>query len=109
MEVLALELRKKIDTICVGYHYYKDKKVLEHAEEAASLIQQYCEFFLQGNIFGMEEDEYASLQRFVIDVLSDYLEALQQRDMVLMLDTLDYGLRELINIYIEDAEGTEHE
>ena len=57
----------------------------------------------------MEEEEYASLQRFVIDVLTDYLESLQQRDTVLMLDTLDYGLRELINIYIEDAEGAEHE
>lgn len=32
-------------------------------------------------------------------MLEDYVEASVQRDMVLMADVLDYGLRELLNIF----------
>ena len=101
MEVLAKELRDKIDNICGGFHYYKDENVIKKAGELIGKIQQFCSCFLQGNIFGMEEEEYLKLQSYVIQVLKDYMEALENKDIVYMLDTLDYGLRELLNIYID--------
>lgn len=103
MEELALQIRNRIDNICGGFHYYKDENVLNRSQKLAGDIQQFCGFFLQGNIFGMEETEYQQLQQYVIGVLEDYMEAVRQQDMVYMLDTLDYGLRELLNIYIEDG------
>lgn len=110
MEGLALSLREKIDTICFGFHYYKIENVLEKAGEFVEELQEFCAFFLQGNIFEIEENEYLDLKNYVLQVLRDYTEALEQQDMVYMLDTLDYGLRELINIYIdEDAGETENE
>lgn len=110
MEELALGLRNKIDNICGGFHYYKDENVLKRAEELAGDIQQFCEGFLQGNVFGIEESEYLEFQNYVIQVLKDYMEAVKQQDMVSMLDTLDYGLRELLKIYIdEDAGEAKHE
>lgn len=110
MEELARELRNKIDNICGGFHYYKDENVLGKAEGLAGELQQFCSHFLQGNIFGMEEGEYLNLQNYVIQVLRDYMEAIEQQDMVYMLDTLDYGLRDLLNIYIDtDAEEKGHE
>lgn len=33
------------------------------------------------------------------------MEALEQRDAVLMIDTLDYGLRELIDIFVDVEDG----
>ncbi|WP_168356466.1 hypothetical protein [Petralouisia muris] len=42
---------------------------------------------------------------YVIQTLEDYIEAAEQEDTVLMLDTLDYGLRELVDIYREDDEA----
>lgn len=101
MEEKARKLWVIIDTICGGYYIYKDEKVLEKARKAAGQIQEYCEFFLQGNCFHMNEDEYNELYNYVIQVLSDFVEALEQEDTVLMLDTLDYGLRELIDLYRE--------
>lgn len=106
MEELALKIRSDIDNICGGFHYYKDENVLNRSRELAQEIQQFCSFFVQGNIFGMLENEYLNFQKFVLEVLEDYMEAIKQQDMVYMLDTLDYGLRELLNIFI-DTEAEE--
>lgn len=105
MEELAKKLNIKIDNICGGFHYYKDRNVLGKSRELAGEIQQFCSYFLQGNVFGMEEGEYGKFQRYVVQVLEDYIEALKQQDTVYMLDTLDYGLRELLNIYIDTDTG----
>lgn len=102
MKELAKGLRQKIDQICGGYHYYKDENVIENARKLSGEIQEFCGFFLQGNMFEMEEEEYTELQNYVVQILKDYIEALEQEDLVFMLDTLDYGLRELLDIYIED-------
>lgn len=111
MEALAKELIQEIDTICVGYHFYKDEGiVMEKAPKFVPKIQQFCSFFLQGNIFGIEEEEYLKLQKYVVGVLKDYTKALEQHDIVYILDTLDYGLRELLNLYVDgEAEETGHE
>lgn len=105
MEGLAKGIRKKIDLICGGYHYYKDESVLKKSQELAEDIRQYCSYFLQGNIFGWPENEYMELQFYVVQVLEDYIDALEQQDLVFMLDTLDYGVRELLNIYIDQEAG----
>lgn len=99
MEELAFDLKKEIDNICGGYHYYKDENVIPRAKQMAGRIAEFCAYFLNGNIFRMEESEYQKLQSYVTQVLEDYMEALQQDDLVFMLDTLDYGLRELLDIY----------
>lgn len=109
MEALAKELRAGIDITCATYHYYKDEKVLIKAIGLAERIQQFCGTFLQGNIYGMEEEEYLELQDYVIQVLKDYLEAVEQKDLLYILDTLDHGLRELVEIYIDDEEDEETE
>lgn len=101
MEELAKKLAGHINDICAAFHYYKDENVLDKSKELARPISQFCNYFLQGNIFGMEEQEYLDFHQYVLQVLEDYIGALEQRDMVYMLDTLDYGLRELLNIYIE--------
>ncbi|EOS26267.1 hypothetical protein C806_01002 [Lachnospiraceae bacterium 3-1] len=105
MEELAKELTVKIDNICGKFHYFKGGRVLEESRELAGEIQQFCGYFLQGNIFGMEEEEYEKFQQYVVQVLEDYIEAMRQQDTVYMLDTLDYGLRELLNIYIDTDTG----
>lgn len=110
MKALAAELRGEIDGICIGYHYFKNENIIEKAKEMIPAIQKFCTGFLQGNLYGISEEEYHNLQVFVIDVLKDYVEAIEQADVVWLIDTLDYGLRELIELYIdEDAEESEDE
>ncbi len=110
MEALAEELRRGIGMICVNYYYQKDEEILLKAKVLGERIRRFCSSFLEGNIYGMEDEEYRNLERYVIQVLEDYLDALEQWDPVSMVDTLDYGLRELVNIYIdkeEDCRGEE--
>lgn len=110
MKALARKLQNKINEICIDYHYSKNENVIEKAKEIIPAIQQYCEGFLQGNLFGISEEEYQNLQVFVIDVLRDYVAAMEQEDIVWVIDTLDYGMRELIELYIdEDTEESEDE
>ncbi len=104
MEERAKELWAIVDTVCAGYYIFKDEKVIEKAQKAAGQIQEYCIFFLQGNIFGMKEEEYRELCGYVMQVLEDFVEAVEQQDTVLMLDVLDYGLRELIELYAKKDE-----
>ena len=106
----AAELREKIDGICIEYHYFKNENVIEKAKEIIPTIQKFCTGFLQGNSYGISEEEYQNLQVFVIDVLKDYVAGIEQEDVVWIIDTLDYGLRELIELYIDDdAEESEDE
>lgn len=105
METLAKKLLEKITKICVEYHYFKRTDAVEKGIELAEDIQRFTSGFLQGNIYGMDEEEYIGLQNYVLQVLKDYMEAVEQRDMVLMIDTLDYGLRELINIFVDTENG----
>lgn len=105
METLAKSLGMKINQICVGYHYLNQSNTIEQGRGLAEEIRQFTAGFLQGNIYGMEDEEYIGLQNYVLQVLKDYMEALEQRDMVLMIDTLDYGLRELIHIFVDTEDG----
>lgn len=109
MEEKALQLRTVVDTACGGYYLFKDEDVLTKAKAAAGQIRDYCSFFLKGNVFGIPEEEYQNLYRFVLQVLEDFVEAVEQEDTVLMLDTLDYGLRELLEIYLDKKDGAENE
>lgn len=110
MEALVRELRQEIDTVCVGCHYYKDEKiVMEKAPELVPKLERLCGFFLQGNPFDLEEEELFGLRNYVVEALRDYAEALKQRDIVYILDTLDYGFRELLDVFKgEDTEGAGH-
>ena len=105
METLAKELTEKVDRICVEYHYMRRTDIVERGKALAGDIQQFVSVFLQGNIFGMEEEEYHGLRNYVLEVLTDYTEAIAQRDMVRMADTLEFGLRELLDIYIDQDDG----
>lgn len=109
MEMLAKELRKDIDMICIGYHYDRQTNVVEKGGKLSEKIQQFASVFLQGNVFGIGEDEYNGLKAYTLQVLEDYVQALEQRDMVLMIDTLDYGLRELLYIFIDKDGGDEND
>lgn len=104
MEEKARGLLDKIQNICVKYYYGKENTVLGESRDMLTDIRDFCSVFLQGNIFGMEEEEYQSLQAYVLQVLEDYMEALQYQDAVWMLDTLDCGLRELLEIYIDEED-----
>ena len=63
---------------------FKNENVIEKAKEIIPTIQKFCTGFLQGNSYGISEEEYQNLQVFVIDVLKDYVAAIEQEDVCLL-------------------------
>lgn len=104
MEELAKELLLKINDICICYHYFKKADTVEKGIGLSEKIQQFVSVLLEGNIFGMEKEEQEGFQNYVLQTLEDYAEAAVQRDAVLMVDTLDYGFRELLDIFVNEEE-----
>lgn len=109
MERLALELKHGIDIICVTYYFRKEEDVIEKAKVLTEKIGRFCGSFLQGNIYGMEEGEYEDLKNYVMEVLEDYMAAIGQQDTVYMVDTLDHGLRTLVEIFTDEEKEPENE
>ncbi len=99
MEELARTLRRKINDICVEYHYFKKSDTIQKSKVLAGEIQEYVSYFIQGNIFGMDEEEYKDLYSFSLGILEDYIASIENEDAVRMIDTLDYGLRELLSVF----------
>jgi len=99
VEELVKEISMKINEICIEYIYFKRTDVIEKTLPLTGNIGKFLDAFLRGTISGLNEEEYTALSGYVGQIAQDYVEAAEQRDMVLMIDTLDFGLRELLNLY----------
>lgn len=102
MEALAKELADKIGRICIDYYYFYKFDAVAEGEKLAGQIQEFTSVLMHGISGGEQDEENRMLQDYTLGVLSDYLEAVRQRDLVLMIDALDFGLRELLNIFIAE-------
>ena len=105
MEALAGKLCDAINRICIEYYYFKAENTMDKALALREDIEK-----LAGGLFAVlgDDSESEELRAYMIGVLNDYIEAVKQSDEVLMLDTLDYGLRDILMLYIDEEEGTEN-
>lgn len=101
MEEQARELIKEIDQLCIEYYYFKSHGTIERSKKIISIIQDFITIFLNGNIFGIDDVEYENIRNYSLEVLRDINDALENRDEILMIDTLAYGLRSLAEIFID--------
>ena len=102
-------MQKKIESLYEGINfigfysmYYKDNKYLEKAETLIPEVREFVEWFLSGNDFGIEEELYVALQNNLLEILKDCLEALRERDRVLMMDALEQGIEEYLKMFLSD-------
>lgn len=103
MKVLANELLPEINRICAEYHFFKQTNVIEKVTKIQQELQQYITFFLQGDVFGLGAAEYNALSAYALQVLRDYSEAYINRDAVWMVDTLEHGVRKLVQLLAEEG------
>lgn len=104
MKEKAISLLKKLKETHVKYYYWRIDTVLEDAQNMSGEIQDFCNAILQENNIGIEKDDYRFLQTYMLQVLEDYIGALQNQDAVWMRDTLDAGLRELLMVFIDEKD-----
>jgi hypothetical protein len=103
---MANELIEKIDQICVGYYFFRNSDGVERAKDLSGEIQTYLGQLLRLTE-GDTSEEGDILRHYIAEVVEDYMSAIDQRDLVLMIDTLEYGLRELLQLSTGEAEESQ--
>lgn len=99
MEALARRLLDSINRICIEYYHLKADDTVEKAVALKEEIQE----LVSGLLTALGEDgESADLRAYVLQALRDYADAAAQRDEALMIDTLDYGIRDILKLYIDE-------
>lgn len=98
------ELYKEIYAACIQFAVYKEKNIVEKVQHFFPLLNDFVTVFMGGNEFGIEEEDYQLLRQLLIDILKDIALGIENRDRVLLEDTVEYGLKEFIEIFITDEE-----
>ena len=101
---MSQELYKKVYVACVEFAVYNKKNILENAEKFWPLLNEFINEFLKENIYGINEEDYQLLQQLLINILNDMVQAMDNRDSVLMADTVEYGLREFLELFFDEEE-----
>lgn len=106
MEALVKELTEKINKLCIEYYYLRNQMVIENGKKLLPDIKMVAEYLLR--VLAEEATEEAEgLKEYILDVLNDYMEAIDHKDMVLMIDTLDVGFREVLNLFTTEEDSDE--
>ncbi|MCI7107497.1 MAG: hypothetical protein MR945_06400 [Agathobacter sp.] len=102
MEEKIKQLYEDINFIGFYCTYHKEGTYIEKAQKLIPQIEEFCRWFLEENKFGIEEDLYVALKRNLIDILNDCMQALKERDRVLMMDALEQGLVEYLRLFMPE-------
>ena len=91
--------RIAVEYMCLGRtnNLYEIKKIIPQ-------IQDFISWFLNENIFGIENTLYEDLRRNLVEILQDMCIAMQNEDRVLMHDAVNYGLVLYLEMFLPDEE-----
>lgn len=102
MEAKMEELRKKTEEIGLRYVVAQERGIIEETMKILPQIQEFAVWFLGGNQFGISEEDYQALSENLLDVLNDISNALEQRDKVLLFDSIYFGILEYLKMFAEE-------
>jgi Penicillin V acylase and related amidases len=106
-EIMQEKIEHLYETInFLGFNatYSRNNNYAKNAREMIPQIQEFVQWFLT-NISGLEEGVYLNL----IDILKDCETALQEDDNVLMMDALEQGLSEYLEMFLSEEYFKEKE
>ncbi len=95
-------LYKKVFSICVQFAVYEKEDIQKRIEEIIPELNSFTTFFLEENTFKLNLEDYQLLQQLLIDILKDIMQAMENRDNILLEDTLEYGLKPFLELFLED-------
>ena len=94
MDEKIQSLYQQLKEITFRYWVYRLRQNIEKTKKIIPEIQEFVLWFLEENIFGIDEELYQGMSENLVNILQDILTALQQEDMVLLHDAIAYGLLE---------------
>ena len=104
MEKLATGLLEEINKICIEYYYFNKTDGIKRIQSIQPQIMEYLEVLIQTLQKNADDEDTVNICNYINGVLEDYFEAVKNDDIVLMIDTVDHGLREVLELCIGEAD-----
>ena len=98
------ELYKQIFSSCVKFAVFREKNVEKDIRNILPELEGFSNIILQGSIQGITKSENQVLQLQLKDILQDTVQGLEQKDHVLLEDTLEYGWKTFLELFFEEDE-----
>lgn len=100
----VIETLEKIDKICIEFYFFRNEDILDSVMQIIPKIQTWCEQLIDIlEQYPMDEDA-VTVYNFTIETINDIVSAIEYNDQVLLIDTLDFGIREVLNLLIQDED-----
>lgn len=91
----------KIFGLCVRFAVYHEN-VLQAVQPIVPEIKALAEDILHTNDLGLNKEDDWLVRQLLIDILQDLVQSITYQDEVLLEDTLEYGLKEFLELFIAD-------
>lgn len=100
MEEMILKLYKELGRIEEDFLDYQKRKDLVPIQKCLERIQKFAVWFMEENRLEEETFVWEELNRCLLGVLQDIVQAIDEQDYVLMHDAITYGLMEYLEIFL---------
>ena len=95
------QLYIKIFGICARFAVYHEN-VLQEAQVLLPDIQLLAEDILHTEDLGLNKEDDRLVRQLLIYILEDLVQSIAYQDEVLLEDTLEYGLKDFLEMFIAD-------
>ncbi len=93
------ELYQMVYTSCVQFAVYQKKNISDRVKEILPYLNSFTNEFMSFNAYGIEEQDYRTLQLLLLDILKDLELGLNFQDAVILEDTMEYGLLKFLELF----------
>lgn len=100
-KTLVEQLYVKVFGLCASFAVYR-KNIMNKIRAIFPEIRCIAEEILHTADLGLNQEEDRFVRQLLIDTLEDLVQAMTYQDEVLLEDTVEYGLKEFLELFISD-------
>ncbi len=104
MEEKIQKLYEQIREIAAFYLIYQLRDNIERTSKIIPEIQEFVLWFLEENRCGVKKELYQGMCNNLLIILKDILFAMENRDVVLLHDSMAGGLMEYLQLFVKGAQ-----
>ena len=98
------QLYKRVWNACVGFSVYGKKNAEEKSMEMLPELSEFYEEILKENTLQLEKTDFDIIRKLFITIIKDFFQGLKNKDIILLEDTMEYGLLPFLELFIDDTE-----
>lgn len=102
-KTLLEQLYVKIFELCAKFAVYHES-VMDAVRLIFPEIKCLAEDILYTEDLGLNEEDGRLVRQLLVDILQDLVQSITYQDEVLLEDTLEYGLKDFLEMFIADDE-----